>query len=68
MITSAQNTQLQEQVAQCPSCNEDTTFTYRGEQRWPERVAQALGVAPEVQLWICNQCHTTISTPESKAS
>ena len=48
----------------CPSCGEQAHFTFLGEQRWPEKVAQALGIPTLVQQWICSACHTTFTEPE----
>jgi hypothetical protein len=47
--------------AGCPTCQERTRFSFRGEQRWPLRVAQALGIEPVVRLWNCHNCNTTVS-------
>lgn len=47
--------------AGCPTCHRRAWFSFQGEQRWPLRVAQALGVEPVVRLWNCHHCHTTVS-------
>lgn len=47
--------------AKCPSCGQQTRFIYSGEQHWPLRVAQALGVPEVITLWLCGSCRTTIS-------
>jgi hypothetical protein len=65
-VTSNQNQpplppRKQDRYATCPSCGRLTTFSYAGEQHWPLRVAQAVGIDPVVQLWHCNGCHSTLS-------
>ncbi len=50
--------------AHCPSCDQDTSFTFLGEQRWPEQVAEKLGIPAVVQQWLCGKCHTTITHPD----
>jgi phage terminase large subunit GpA-like protein len=45
----------------CPSCGQETTLTFVGEQRWPDQVAQAMGMDPVVALWDCGHCRTTIT-------
>lgn len=47
--------------AGCPTCHQHGWFSFHGEQRWPLRVALALGVEPVVRLWNCHNCHTTVS-------
>lgn len=47
--------------AVCSSCGQPTTLTYVGEQRWPARVAERLGVAPVAHLWRCERCQTTLT-------
>jgi|FLYN01.1.fsa_nt_gi ribosomal protein S27AE len=47
----------------CPTCGHPTQFTFLGEQRWPEKVAQTLGIPAVVEQWLCGQCHTTITEP-----
>ncbi len=47
--------------AHCPSCGERAWFTFLGEQRWPEKVAQALGMPTVVEQWLCGACQTTIT-------
>ena len=56
-----QNDTWQEQQAYCPSCNQRTLFIYGGEQRWPVKVAEAVGIEPVVRLWHCRRCNTTLS-------
>jgi len=51
------------QEGHCPSCDEHTAFTFIGEQRWPEKVAEKLGIPAVVQQWLCGKCHTTITNP-----
>jgi hypothetical protein len=38
-------------------------FRLNGEQRWPERVADKLGMKPLMHLWTCDTCHTTFAEP-----
>ncbi|GAB4516786.1 MAG: hypothetical protein OHK0046_22700 [Anaerolineae bacterium] len=45
----------------CENCGNEDVFEYLGEQRWPERVAAALGIDPVVSVWRCRHCHTTIT-------
>jgi hypothetical protein len=47
----------------CPTCHQDTQFAFVGEQHWPPRVAEKLGMSPLVHLWSCGHCHTTITEP-----
>jgi len=58
------HTHTQEGV--CPTCGSYTTFVFLGEQRWPPRVAEKLGLAPIMLLWTCGHCQTTISEPASE--
>ncbi len=48
----------------CPTCGQRASFTFLGEQRWPEQVAQKLGIPTVVEQWLCGQCNTTITEPE----
>lgn len=48
----------------CVTCGQDATFNYMGEQVWPERVAMAMQVKPEVELWQCGHCHTTLTVSQ----
>jgi hypothetical protein len=48
----------------CPSCGQPSHFIYLGEQRWPEKVAAALGLSPVMLQWSCQICHTTLSEPQ----
>lgn len=50
-----------ERKARCPSCGQQTQFSYSGVQRWPKRVAEAAGINPVVYLWNCQSCQSTIS-------
>jgi len=50
-------------VAYCPSCGQLAEFTYLGAQRWPQRLVELTGVPPVIYLWICGNCHTTVSEP-----
>ena len=50
--------------AVCPTCGEWAHFTFLGEQRWPPRVAAALGLSEVMLQWTCSKCHTTISEVE----
>lgn len=52
--------------AQCPSCGQHAWFTFLGEQRWPEQVAQKLGIPAVVEQWLCGQCKTTITEPTAQ--
>jgi rubrerythrin len=45
----------------CPSCGSDAGFMFISEQRWPERVAKKLDIAPLVTLWRCLTCDTTVT-------
>lgn len=47
-------------TALCPSCKSHGIFTYAGEQRVPERVAQAAGMPLRIALWHCTTCKTTL--------
>ncbi len=49
----------------CPTCGSYTRFDFLGEQRWPPRVAEKLGLSPVMFLWTCGNCQTTISQPVS---
>lgn len=46
----------------CDFCGQHTTFTYLGEQYWPEKVAARMGISPVVRLWDCSTCKTTVTT------
>jgi hypothetical protein len=48
-------------LAICPSCRHQGYFAWLGDQRWPEAVAQRLGVPSVVSLWSCPHCSTTVS-------
>jgi hypothetical protein len=47
----------------CPTCGVEGLFHFHGEQRWPERVADKLGMKPLMHLWTCDTCHTTFAEP-----
>lgn len=51
-------------IARCPTCDTHSSFQYLGTQRYPERVAKAAGMTPVVHTWMCDNCHTTIVTPD----
>lgn len=48
----------------CPTCGEHVHFTFLGEQRWPAKVAAALGFSGVMLQWTCESCKTTLSEPE----
>ena len=54
------------QIARCPTCDTHSGFVYKGQQRYSERVAKAVGMTQTVHLWMCNACQTTIATPDIK--
>lgn len=45
----------------CPTCGQQTSFSFNGQQHWPAHIAATIGVAAVVNLWNCDHCHTTIS-------
>lgn len=47
--------------AKCPSCEQEVTFTFVGEQHWPEQVAKAANISKVITLWCCSNCNTTIT-------
>ncbi len=51
-------------LAICPSCGCKSLFTYAGITHWPERVARKVGVDPDVRLWNCTGCDTTLCEQE----
>lgn len=51
----------------CPTCEQQSEFTFLGEQRWPPHVAAKLGLSPVVILWSCNNCHTTLTEAQDEA-
>lgn len=53
-------------VAQCPSCNTHSVFTFLGVQHWPVRVAQMMGTKTSIKLWQCGHCSSTISDIEDQ--
>ncbi len=54
---------IPERQGVCPTCGQFATFTFLGEQRWPPRVAEAMGFTEVMHLWTCSECLTTISEP-----
>jgi len=50
--------------ALCPACHQAVEFEHIGTQTWPESVAQSLGLSPQISLYTCPTCHTTLSEPE----
>jgi hypothetical protein len=56
--------QHSDHVAQCPSCGCTGGFSYAGQQHWPAQVAARAGINPDVTLWNCDSCDTTLSEPE----
>jgi len=60
-IRSTKNNQTADREAGCPTCGRRTRFSFQGEQRWPQRVAEAAGLAsPIIRLWNCHACNTTV--------
>jgi hypothetical protein len=51
----------------CENCGQDTNFVYIGAQTYSAKVAEKLGIAPVVQQWRCEHCHTTVSVSEAEA-
>lgn len=51
-------------MAVCPSCGCTSGFSFAGEQHWPLHVAARAGISPDVALWNCDTCDTTLSEPE----
>ena len=47
--------------ADCPSCHHHATFTFIGQQKFPEKVAQKIGLPSVIFLWHCSECQTTLS-------
>lgn len=45
----------------CTSCEQAATFQYRGDQTFPQAVADQLGLPAVIHLWSCGHCHSTIS-------
>jgi hypothetical protein len=48
---------------QCPSCGYVGIFHHIGNQKWPQEVAERMGVDKSVELYQCAHCLTTISEP-----
>ena len=63
-VTGNESQTMLSRSARCPGCGDLVHFTFLGEQRWPEKVAQALGVPTVVKQWLCSQCHTTVTEPD----
>ncbi len=55
-------------IARCPTCDRHSGFIYKGQQRYSERVAKAVGMTQTVHMWMCDTCQTTIVTPDVKVS
>jgi len=51
----------------CENCGQRTLFVYIGAQKFPPRVAEKLRIAPVVQQWRCQQCHTTVSISDAES-
>jgi hypothetical protein len=49
--------------SQCPSCGKFGSFKHIGSQNWPEEIAANLGVPSQIELYQCEHCLTTISSP-----
>ena len=54
----------QQRQAICPSCHTRNWFVYAGEQHWPLKVAQSIGIDPVIPLWHCDGCNSTVSECE----
>lgn len=50
-------------TATCPTCGKHSTFTFHGEQRWPEKVAKAMNLPEVIVVWQCDTCDTTLLEP-----
>ncbi len=46
---------------ECPTCERHTNFVYRGQQTFPDHVAEQLSLPSVIHLWSCISCHSTIS-------
>ena len=66
MMTPNDSTTQQQpdRLAVCPSCGCESLFSYAGITCWPERVAQLAGIDPDVRLWNCTGCDTTLCEQE----
>lgn len=53
--------ELRSRTAVCPSCGTTSRLVFAGEQRWPEKLAEAAGMPSVVELWTCCNCGSTIS-------
>ena len=51
----------QTRCGHCPTCGQQTHFSFLGEQRWSQRLVEATGCPPVTYLWTCENCHTTVS-------
>lgn len=67
-ITSEVQNQLTPHHGDCPTCGQQTTFVYLGEQHWPPAVAQKLNMDPVVHLWRCERCQTTLTQSQGEFS
>jgi hypothetical protein len=50
----------------CENCARCTPFVFIGVQMYPARVAEKLKIAPVIQQWRCEVCHTTMSVSEAE--
>lgn len=51
-------------IVECPSCHQRASFSYKGQQVFPEKVAQKAGLPSIIHLWHCSECQTTLSHME----
>lgn len=63
-----QATMTQTQVIQteCPTCGKASRFEFIGQQKWPDAVAKRLNIPTIVNLYDCQQCHTTLTDIQLK--
>jgi hypothetical protein len=45
----------------CPSCHQLVSFTLIGVQKWPLQVVAATNLPPQVGLYGCPHCSTSVS-------
>jgi hypothetical protein len=45
----------------CPACHHYGTFTLIGVQKWPLKVAAHTNLPPQMGLYACPNCDTTVS-------
>lgn len=57
----AQDKHRAQREAQCPSCTNTGTFALIGIQSWSPEVAARASLPPEIALYQCEHCHSTIS-------